>query len=330
MQIAVLGAGSWGTALARLLFYNGHTVTLWSHRAEHLEEIRQQGENRRFLPNVLLPPDLILSASYADLASAQMVVFAVPTSALPEVAAAAKEHLSEQAILVNVAKGFLAPHAQRVSELLQSLYPTQPVVVLSGPSHAEEVARDLPTTVCVAGTTEAAMQAVQDAFISRSFRVYTNDDLVGVEVGAAVKNIIAIGAGIADGLCLGDNAKAALITRGIAEITRLGVAMGASPATFAGLAGVGDLIVTCTSLHSRNYRVGRDIGRGQPWQQSVAGMGMVAEGISACKHTMQLAERYDVEMPITTQIYKLLYENESPREAMWELMTRERTGEQLP
>ena len=328
MRVVVLGAGGWGTALARLLFYNGHNVSLWSRRGEHVQEMKETGENRAYLPDVLLPPDLEISHDLAVARDAELVVFAVPTAVVAEMARAAQPYIPASALLVNVAKGFVAPSLQRISQLLKEIYPENEVTVLSGPSHAEEVARDLPTTVCVAGENLAVLKTVQDVFISRTFRVYTNEDLIGVEVAGAVKNIIALGAGLADGLCQGDNAKAALITRGIAEISRLGVAMGAQPSTFSGLAGVGDLIVTCTSLHSRNYRVGREIGRGKPWRQVVEDLHMVAEGVYATKSAKQLAERYGVDMPITNQINKILYEDYPPWKAMWDLMERERTGEQ--
>ncbi|MEG1660886.1 MAG: NAD(P)H-dependent glycerol-3-phosphate dehydrogenase [Clostridiales bacterium] len=328
MRIKVLGAGSWGTALSLLLYHNGHNVSVWDWDGNHVEEMLRDGENRIFMPGVPLPPDLLISKHISGVASADMVLFSVPSTAIKSVAEQVKEYLNPDAVLVNTAKGFYPEGQKRLSEVIHEVLPDNPCVTISGPSHAEEVARALPATVVVAGGELSVLQLVQDVFMNNAFRVYTNNDIIGVEVGGAVKNIIALGAGIVDGLALGDNAKAALITRGLAEITRLGVAMGANPATFAGLAGIGDLVVTCTSRHSRNYRAGREIGLGRPWNQVVEDMCMVVEGVYATESTYKLAKRYHVEMPITQQVYELLYHGRSPREAMWALMTRARTQEE--
>lgn len=327
MKIAMVGAGGWGTALARLLVNNGHTVTMWSWQADHVAEMQAEAENRQFLPGVPLPAALRLTNDLSEIRGCEMVVFAVPSAASADVARKALPFVESGSVIVNVAKGFVPQTRQRISEVLCALYPGHAVLALSGPSHAEEVARDRPTAVCVAGNNADACKLAQDVFISPCFRVYTNDDIIGVEIGGAVKNIIAMGSGIVDGLELGDNAKAALMTRGLAEMKRLGCAMGANAATFAGLTGVGDLIVTCTSLHSRNYRAGREIGRGKLWRQVVAETNMVVEGVYATEHAYALAQRYQVEMPITEQMYRILYQDRSPRDAILTLMTRERTEE---
>jgi len=328
MRIKILGAGGWGTALALLLYQNGHNVSLWSWDPLHVEKMLRDGENKDFLPGVQLPPDLLVSPHMSGVAGAEMVIFAVPSQAVGQVAEQAKQYINPKSVIINVAKGFF-PDQRRLSEVICGYLPENPFAVISGPSHAEEVARNLPTTVVTAGHDNDTCLLVQDVFMNNNFRVYTNNDLLGVEIGGAVKNIIALGAGISDGLGIGDNAKAALMTRGLAEIVRFGTAMGASPATFSGLAGLGDLIVTCTSYHSRNFRAGREIGKGRPWNQVVEDMNMVVEGVYATEATYKIAQRYQVEMPITEQIYHLLYDGRSPKEAMWALMTRAKTAEEI-
>ena len=328
MRVKILGAGSWGTALALLLYNNGHNVSLWSWDKVHVEQLMRTAENKTFLPGVALPADLPISSHISGVASADMVVFAVPSHAVQSVAEQAKEFIQRDAVLVNVSKGF-DPQGRRLSEVIHGVLPHNPYVTLSGPSHAEEVARNKPTTVVVAGSDLAVCRTAQDVFMNNDFRVYINQDLVGVEIGGAVKNIIALGVGVIEGLGLGDNAKAALITRGLAEIIRLGVALGADPTTFAGLAGVGDLVVTCTSHHSRNFRAGIEIGKGRPWNQVVEEMCMVVEGVFATESTYKLARKHGVDMPITEQIYYLLYEGRKPKDAMWALMTRSKTSEEL-
>ncbi len=328
MRIKILGAGGWGTALALLLYQNGHNVSLWSWDPLHVEKMLRDGENKDFLPGVQLPPDLLVSPHMSGVASADMVVFAVPSQAVGQVVEQAKQYINPKTVIVNVAKGFYSDQ-RRLSEVICSCLPDNHFAVISGPSHAEEVARNLPTTVVTAGNDIDTCLLVQDIFMNNNFRVYTNNDLLGVEIGGAVKNIIALGSGIIDGLGIGDNAKAALMTRGLAEIVRLGTAMGASPGTFTGLAGLGDLIVTCTSYHSRNFRAGREIGKGRPWNQVLEDMNMVVEGVYATEVTYKIAQRFNVEMPITEQIYHLLYDGRSPKEAMWALMTRSKTAEEI-
>lgn len=327
MNVAVVGAGSWGTALARLLYYNRNEVCLWTRDAEQAESMRTTRENRHFLPGILLPPPICISSRIEDVAAVDMLVLAVPSAALEEVSAEFAPFVKPGALVVNVAKGFAAAPFCRLSQVLEKNLPQARIVVLSGPSHAEEVARDLLTTVCVAGTDMQALREAQNAFHGRNLRVYTNDDLIGVEVAGAVKNIIALGAGMLTGFAQGDNARAALMSRGLAEMTRLGVAMGANAATFSGLAGVGDLIVTCTSMHSRNFRAGLDIGRGKKWRDVVENMGQVVEGVSACRRAYMLAQQHGVEMPITEQMYSLLYEDQQVEQAISELMNREQTHE---
>lgn len=329
MRIKVLGAGSWGTALALLLHGNGHNVSLWSWDITHVERLLAEGENRSFMPGISLPPEMLISSHLSGVASADIVVMSVPSHAVKEVALQIKEYISPSTIIVNTAKGFYPEDQSRLSQVIKGALPENPLCVLSGPSHAEEVARNLPTTIVLAGSDDDILQKVQDIFMSTYFRVYTNHDIIGVEVGGAVKNVIALGAGVCEGLGLGDNAKAALITRGLAEITRLGVAMGADTSTFAGLAGLGDLVVTCGSNHSRNRRAGIEIGKGRPWNQVLEDMGMVVEGVYATENTYKLAQKYNIEMPITEQIYYMLYEGRSPQDAIWALMTRSKTQEVL-
>jgi glycerol-3-phosphate dehydrogenase (NAD(P)+) len=314
--------------LALLLYNNGHHVGLWSWDKVHVEQLMRDGENKTFLPGVPLPADLLITPHISGVASADMVVFAVPSHAVPSVAAQAKEFIRREAVVVNVGKGF-DPQGRRLSEVINEVLPHNPYVTLSGPSHAEEVARNKPTTVVVAAADLSLCHRVQDVFMNNDFRVYTNQDLIGVEICGAVKNIIALGVGVIEGLGLGDNAKAALITRGLAEIMRLGVTLGASPTTFAGLAGVGDLVVTCTSHHSRNFRAGIEIGKGRPWNQVVEEMCMVVEGVFATESTYKLARKHQVDMPITEQIYYLLYEGRTPQEAMWALMTRSKAAGEI-
>jgi glycerol-3-phosphate dehydrogenase (NAD(P)+) len=294
----------------------------------HVEQLMRDGENKIFLPGVTLPTELLITPHLSGVASADMVVFAIPSHAVQSVAGEVKEFIRRDALVVNAGKGF-NQEGRRLSEVLNEVLPHNPYVTLSGPSHAEEVARNKPTTVVVAGPDLAVCHKVQDVFMNNVFRVYTNTDLVGVEIGGAVKNIIALGVGIIEGLDLGDNAKAALLTRGLAEIMRLGVALGANPTTFAGLAGVGDLVVTCNSRHSRNFRAGVEIGKGRPWNQVVEEMCMVVEGVFATESTYKLARKHGIEMPIVEQVYYLLYEGRTPQEAMWSLMTRSKAAGEI-
>ncbi|AKM19449.1 NAD(P)H-dependent glycerol-3-phosphate dehydrogenase [Geobacillus stearothermophilus] len=325
-NIAVLGAGSWGTALALVLADNGHRVRLWGQRAEQIEEINKRRTNEKYLPGVRLPEAII---GYHDLCAAldgvSVTVLAVPTKAIRGVLQKARACLAAPVTVVAVSKGIEPGTHKRVSEIVAEEMGEwlEDVVVLSGPSHAEEVVLRHPTTVAVSSPNMEAAQRIQDLFMNHHyFRVYTNPDLVGVEVGGALKNIIALAAGISDGLGYGDNAKAALITRGLAEIVRLGCALGANPLTFSGLAGVGDLIVTCTSTHSRNWRAGYMLGQGKKLDEVLESMGMVVEGVRTTKAAYELAGELGVKMPITEALYEVLFEGKEPKEAVDSLMAR--------
>ncbi|MBE3596151.1 MAG: NAD(P)H-dependent glycerol-3-phosphate dehydrogenase [Hydrogenibacillus sp.] len=328
-RVAVLGAGSFGTALALRLYDNGHDVVLWGRDPAHIAEIAERRENVRYLPGVRLPAFDLTPSLKAALKDADVVVFVVPSQAMRKVAQGAAPHLSSSALIVHAAKGLESGSLKRMSEVLADVLPTEiasRIVALSGPSHAEDVARNLPTTVVVAGARQAA-EAAQSVFFAPSFRVYTNDDLVGVEIAGALKNIIALGAGLSDGLGYGDNAKAALITRGLHEIARLGVHLGAHPLTFAGLAGIGDLIVTATSRHSRNRRAGRMLGEGLPLPEVLKRIGMVVEGVKTTEAAYALAGLHGVSMPITRELYLVLFEGKTPRQAVEDLLAREPTEE---
>jgi glycerol-3-phosphate dehydrogenase (NAD(P)+) len=331
-QITVLGAGSWGTALAMVLADNGHVVRLWGHRQEQIEEVNQKHTNEKYLPGIVLPEAIV---GYVDLCEAleniKTVVLAVPTKAIREVLRKVRSCLKEPITIVTVSKGIEPDTHKRISEIIEEEMagaPLKDVVVLSGPSHAEEVSKRQPTTVTVSSKNMEAAERIQDLFMNHHyFRVYTNPDLIGVEIGGALKNIIALAAGITDGLGYGDNAKAALITRGLAEIARLGRALGANPLTFAGLTGIGDLIVTCTSVHSRNWRAGNLLGKGKSLDEVLENMGMVVEGVRTTKAAYQLAEKMNVEMPITTALYNVLFNGKDPKAAVDSLMSRVKTHE---
>jgi glycerol-3-phosphate dehydrogenase (NAD(P)+) len=329
--VAVLVAGSWGTALARVLADNGHRVALRTRNPAQAEEINTSRTNVRFLRSARLPDGIFATTDMkAALAEAEAAVFVAPSGSMREVARQAAAHLKPGALVVHATKGFESETLSRMSIVLAEELgrPQEQIVVLSGPSHAEEVIDRHPTTVVVASGQVAAAEAAQDLFMNESyFRVYTNPDVVGVETAGAIKNIIALGAGLTDGLGFGDNAKAALITRGLAEIGRLGAAMGANPLTFAGLAGVGDLIVTCTSRHSRNWRAGSMLAEGLRLDEVLRRMGMVVEGVRTTQAAQKLAAQYEVEMPITNELFKVLFEDKAPSKAVEALMGRVRTHE---
>lgn len=330
-NVTVLGAGSWGTALAIVLAENGHNTLLWTHRADQAAEINDEHTNKKYLPNTELPANLVATSSLEDVARhAKTIVVAVPTKAIREVCGNLNDLMTEPALFVHVSKGIEPDSLLRISELMRESLRVdliEEIVVLSGPSHAEEVVLQHPTTVTAACANLAAAEKVQDLFMSQYFRVYTNDDVIGVEIGGALKNVIALAAGITDGLNYGDNAKAALITRGLAEITRLGVKMGGNPFTFAGLTGMGDLIVTCTSVHSRNWRAGNMLGKGMSLEQVLDEMGMVVEGVRTTKAAHQLAQKYDVAMPITSALYEVLFTDKEPKQAVDQLMIRMKKSE---
>lgn len=330
-RCTVIGAGSWGTALAIVLADNGHEVRIWGHREDQINEINSNHTNEKYLPEVELPTSVV---GYFDLKSAikdiDTIILAVPTKAIREVLRNLVSFLTNKVLICHVSKGIEPDTSKRISEMIIEEVPShllQDVVVLSGPSHAEEVSKRQPTTVTASSTNIEAAEKIQDLFINQHFRVYTNPDIIGVEIGGALKNIIALGAGISDGLGFGDNAKAALITRGLAEISRLGMKMGANPLTFAGLAGIGDLIVTCTSVHSRNWRAGNLLGKGHNLDEVLNNMGMVVEGVRTTKAAYQLAKKENIEMPITNAIYNILFNNCPPKEAVEGLMGRGKTHE---
>lgn len=324
MLIQVVGAGSWGLALARRLAINGHQVRIWCREEDGPDALRETRQSPIFLPGVKIPESIEVSTDTNP--NAEMAVLAVPSHVMRT---AVQEHpFSGTTIHVSVAKGIENETLMTMDQVIREAGRARTVVVLSGPSHAEEVARDLPCTVCAAGEDLAACEVVQHAFRSPTFRVYTTPDVLGVELGGALKNVIAIAAGVCDGLRLGDNARAALITRGLAEMSRLGAAMGADLRTFAGLSGIGDLIVTCTSAHSRNHALGERIAQGESMEEATAASPMVAEGVRTTKSARALARKHGVEMPITEQVYRVLFEGADPREAITELMTREAKPEQ--
>ena len=320
-RITVLGAGGWGVALAIMAHRNGHEVTLWSPFSEEIDSIRRFGEHQKLLPGVPVSPSIRLTTDLDCVADADLVLFALPSFAIANTAKSIASRLRPGALVVNAGKGLESETHRRFSDVLSEALPHARVVVLSGPSHAEEVARDIPTSVISASVDVEAAERVQEILMSSRFRIYVNTDIIGVELGGALKNVIALAAGICDGLAVGDNTKAALMTRGLAEIARLGAALGARPETFAGLSGMGDLIVTCGSLHSRNRRAGILIGQGKTPEEAVRLVGTV-EGYHAALAGWELAQIADVDMPITEQCYRICYEGHSAREAMQELMGR--------
>ena len=328
MKICIVGSGSWGTALGKLLFENNNEVIIWSRNEEEVNSINLNHKLERYLPGVDLPEGLKATRNLEEaIKSSDIVILAVPSVAIRECSKNISKYLGSQ-IVVNVAKGFEKETKKRLSEVMKEELPAgQRIAVLSGPSHAEEVARRLPTVVAVCSDDEETRNIVCSVFMNEYFRVYSNSDLVGVEVGGAVKNVIALCAGISDGLGFGDNAKAGLITRGLAEIIRLGVAMGGKLESFYGLTGIGDLVVTCASKHSRNHRAGEYIGQGLSMEEAVEKVNMVVEGINAAKAVKDLGKEYGVEMPITEQACNILFENKDPKTAVLELMGRDRKKE---
>lgn len=336
-KVAVLGAGSWGTAMADLLARKGASVALWARDPKLAEEFRRTRRNPRYLPFLELPKSVSISSDMDQaLADARVVILAVPAQAMREITGRAKLALLPKSVLVSLSKGIEIESGLRMSEvLLEELRhaseggpgPSKKevaarVAVLSGPNHAEEVCQSVPSATVVSAFDSDVAQVLQDLFMTSYFRVYTNPDIIGVELGGATKNVIALAAGISDGLGYGDNTKASLMTRGLAEMTRLGQAMGADPLTFAGLAGAGDLIVTCTSRYSRNRWVGERIGKGKTLDEVMKETSMIAEGVKTVLALNKMAAKYGVELPITTKVYEVLYEGKRPAEAVSELMLR--------
>lgn len=326
-KIGVLGAGGFGIALSVMCNKMGHEVTLWSAFPAEITEIIRDGQNLRLLPKVKIPQEIKLTSNIEDLQGNDLIILAVPSFAVRETAHKLQPYMGEGSVLATVAKGLEDQSHKRLSEVIAEELPQCKIVVISGPSHAEEVATGVPTTVVAASSSRQAAEHVQDLLMNPTLRIYVNDDIKGVEYGGALKNVIALAAGICDGQKLGDNSKAALMTRGITEIARLGVALGANHETFGGLSGIGDLIVTCTSMHSRNRRAGVFIGQGNTARQALEKVGMTVEGYLATKAAYELSKSVDVEMPIVEQCYLVLYKNKSPKKAIADLMGRPKRHE---
>lgn len=325
-RITVLGAGGWGTALAVMAHTYGHEVTLWSPFEEEITAIRRDEENHKLLPGVPVPATIGLTTALACVQKADMVLMAVPSFAIAQTAEQLAAVLPEGTLVVNAGKGLEKDTFQRFTQVIEQKLPTARVVALSGPSHAEEVGLGVPTSLVVASRHEGAAEQAQEMLMTPVFRLYVNHDVVGVELGGALKNVIALAAGVCDGLRLGSNTKAALMTRGLAEMARLGVSLGARAETFAGLSGMGDLMVTCDSMHSRNRRAGILIGQGVAPAEAVRQVGTV-EGYFATKATWALSRRQGVDMPIAEQCYRVCYENADPIEAIRALMARPKKNE---
>lgn len=327
MKISVLGAGGWGTTLGILLHYNGHQVTLWEYSRSYAKELNKKRINSIYLPGIAIPKEIIISSDLEESTHQKnLIILAVPSQFLRSVVDKIKYSDVRNSIFVSVAKGIENKHLMTMSQMLKDVHPhltDEQIGALSGPSHAEEVSRRIPTAVVAASTELETSKSIQAAFMNSYFRVYSSTDILGVELGGAFKNVIAIGAGIIDGAGFGDNTKAAIMTRGVAEISRLGLAMGARAETFAGLSGMGDLIVTCMSKHSRNRYVGEQIGKGKKLKEVLKNMEMVAEGVETSRSASKLAEKLNVETPITTEVYKILFEDKDPVKATTDLMTRD-------
>lgn len=323
-RVTVLGDGGWGTCLGVLLSAQGHRVTLWGAFADYVEETRRSRENVKFLPGVRIPPEVHLTDDLTESwDGCEVVVVAVPSQYLRSVLRRCSGSPWQKALVVSVVKGIDPESLQRMSELIRGAVPVKRLAVLSGPSISYEVARGVPTTVVAASENPALARETQELFTTERFRVYTSADVTGVELGGALKNVIAIASGVADGLGFGTNTKAALATRGLVEMSRLGAAMGAQQKTFFGLSGLGDLITTCFSPHSRNRRVGEEIGRGKSVAEVTGGMQQVAEGVTTAKSAYQLSKKHRVEMPITTAVYRVLFEGKPARETVRDLMLRD-------
>ncbi len=321
-HIVILGAGGFGCSLAYTCAKQGHAVWLWSPFTEEVERVSTTRQNARLLPGITLPASVEVTADIACAAFAEVLIVATPSFAVRSACKAAAPHLPRQAVAACVAKGFEPETLKPLSEVMEEELRQNACVIVSGPSHAEEIARGVPTTVVAASRQRSAAEQVQEQLATPTLRIYVNDDVMGVELGGALKNVIALAAGICDGLGLGDNAKAALMTRGITEIARLGVALGAKTETFAGLSGIGDLIVTCTSMHSRNRRAGILVGQGHTAEQAIAEVGMTVEGYTTTKSAYLLSQKVGVEMPILNAAYQVLYNGKKPEEAVCELMGR--------
>lgn len=323
-HIAILGDGGWGTALALVLHRNGHAVRVWGPFADYIEQVRARGENTKFLPGIPLPPEIEWTADRETaVADVDGVILAVPSQFYAAVSESFETLIPSSRLLLSVTKGLDKDTHRRMTETAERILSCGHIAALSGPSHAEEVARGVPTAVVAACTDHGRAEYWQTLFNHEVFRVYTSDDVVGVELGGAVKNVIAIAAGVSDGIGFGDNTKAALVTRGLAEITRLGIALGAHSETFSGMSGMGDLIVTCTSRLSRNRGVGERLGRGEKIGDILKSMEQVAEGVWTCANARALAADVNVEVPITEEVYAVVHEGKSPQRAVETLLARD-------
>jgi glycerol-3-phosphate dehydrogenase (NAD(P)+) len=327
-RISIIGAGSWGTALAAHMGKKGFSISIWDRNHELLKSMESSKENTRYLPGVTIPQCVGTEPDIEEcVRESKIIIIGVPSHAVREVCRKIKSIAGSKRTIVSIAKGIEKDTYLRMSELIDEELPGNDICVLSGPSHAEEVSRGIPTAVVSSSRKKETAEYVQDLFMTPEFRIYTNPDIVGVELGGATKNIIALAAGISDGLGFGDNTKALLMTRGISEMARLGTAMGADTFTFAGLSGIGDLIVTCTSMHSRNRRAGILIGQGKSVEEALKEVRMVVEGVNAADAARGLSRKHGVEMPITEMLCKVLFEGKDPRDAVFELMARAKTGE---
>jgi len=331
MRTSVLGAGSWGTTLAVLLQMNGHDVTLWEFKKSYAKTLKKTRLNKLFLPGIKIPEEIDITYNLTEAVTNQhMIVIAVPTQFIRDVLKKINKMNFSDTTFVSVSKGIEKGTLMTVSQIIHDEIPNlndHNIGVLSGPSHAEEVSKKIPTTVSCASNDKETAKLIQVAFSTPYFRVYYTTDMIGVELGGALKNVIAIGAGIADGADFGDNTKAAIMTRGIAEISRLGIAMGADPLTFSGLSGMGDLIVTCMSKHSRNRYVGEQIGKGNKLKAVIKSMNMVAEGVETCRSVFELSRKHQVTTPIADAVHQVLFEDKDPIKATYELLSRDRKSE---
>ena len=323
-KISILGTGGFGVSLAATCFRYGHEVTLWGLFQQEVDAIIRDGEHKKLLPGVPVNPGIRVTADISETAGADLVILAVPSFAVRETAARVRPFLSPETVVVNVAKGLEKGSCKLLSEVIEEEIPDRAAIILSGPSHVEEIARGVPTTIDAASKSRANAEYVQDVLSNDRLRIYVCDDIIGAQLGGALKNIIAVCAGMCDGMGLGDNAKAALMTRGLAEIARLGSAMGADPATFAGLTGIGDLIVTCASMHSRNRRAGILIGQGETPEEAMKEVQQVVEGVFSAKAAHQLSVKYGIETPIIDQVCMVLDEGKSPADAVRDLMLRDK------
>lgn len=328
LKVAFLGGGSFGSALSVMLAKKGMKVNIWDRKISVIDDINIKRENIKYLPKVTVPAGVTAFIDIEKVISdSDIIVLSVPSHAIRELSMKIAPHLKQNQIVVSIAKGIEEGSSKRISQVIEEEIPNNPIVILSGPSHAEEVALDIPTTVVVTSKKMEYAKIVQDVFMTSKFRVYTNEDIIGVEIGGAVKNIIALAAGVSDGIGYGDNSKAALMTRGMSEIIKIGTVLGGKTETFYGLTGMGDLIVTCTSMHSRNRRAGILIGKGVPMDAACQEIGMVVEGIKATKAFYELKEKEKISMPITDVLYKVLFEGKDPKDGVHELMSRNKKDE---